>query len=77
MKITSPQIEGICSSLQKHREQLIQHLEVFFRKFCVQLSERGIEFDTISRFIAWTDCLQNACYIANKYNQLTRINISR
>ena len=68
MKITSPQIEGICSSLQKHREQLIQHLEVFFRKFCVQLSERGIEFDTISRFIAWTDCLQNACYIANKYN---------
>lgn len=68
MKITSPQISHICDSLQKHREQLIVKLEVYFRHFCSELAGKGSDFECISKFIAWADCLQNACYITTKYN---------
>lgn len=68
MKITSRQITDICDSLQKHREQLIVELEVFFRHFCAELGANGEVFEDISRFVAWADCLQNACYIAQKFN---------
>ena len=68
MKITSPQISDICDALQKHREKLIEHLETFFKTFCSKLVGIEDDFEVISKFVAWADCLQNACYISTKFN---------
>jgi len=66
--ISNDIIATLSSNLQTSRKTLILELEKVFREYCASLSELNAEFDNISQFVAWADCLQNACYMANKYN---------
>ena len=66
--MTSPQIQAVCDGLQSSRQNLIHELDKFFWDFCNKLAEKRNIFEKISRFAAWADCLQNACYMAVNFN---------
>ena len=66
--VTSPQIQAVCDGLQSSRQNLIHELDKFFWDFCNKLAEKRNIFEKISRFAAWADCLQNACYMAVNFN---------
>jgi len=68
LMITSPQIQIVCDGLQSSRQKLIHELDKFFWDFCNKLAEKKDIFENISKFVAWVDCLQNACYMAVNFN---------
>ena len=66
--VTSPQIKDICNGLQNSRVDLIEQLNISFKKFCLLLENKIDNLSKIANFTAWADCLQNAAYIATTYD---------
>lgn len=66
--ITSTQINRICDTIVRAKNEMCDLISLAYNKFVASLCEFNRDFENIVEFISIIDNLQNQCYVASKYN---------